>query len=439
MTVPILRAIPEDSLEVRHMRLNLTYGPSQLPITVEDSRIAQVLNPSHVSLSSDLDGDIRRSLETPTGTPPLRDMVSAAAPQKVAVLVGGLADGPVPAHAVAPVLDALAEGGVPGARVTVLIANGLRKPHPDDPGRTFLATALQSRCRMIVHSPEGREMATIGKITGGLQLRVNRIVAEADFIVTIGTVIPHPFSGYTGWRDAILPGVAEKRCIEAALSRFADLPQNLPAIDRNPVHLEMVHAARRADVDFAVNICLAGSGDVASVVSGAPQESWNLAIRKSGEYRDTPFGQQTDVVIVAAGGSSVDRTAALALRVIHRTLDVLRPGGTLVIVAECAEGLGDRSFERWLKEAENPETIVERFRKRYAPGGVAALIAARLALDRKLLLVSSLDVVPSALAFAEKAPSVEAALDIARKLHGPDFTCTVIPDAKSCLPVPAGA
>ena len=135
----------------------------------------------------------------------------------------------------------------------------------------------------------------------------------------------------------------------------------------------------------------------------------------------------------------MDRTAALAMRVIHRMLDVLRPGGTLFIVAECAEGLGDRSFERWLKEAEAPETIVERFRKRYAPGGVAALIASRMALDRKLVLVSSMNIVSSALVFAEKADSVEAALDIAKKLHGPDFTCTVIPDAKSCLPVPANA
>ena len=421
------------------MRLNLTYGSSQLPFSIEDFRVAQVLNPPHVSLSSAPDGDIRRSLETPVGTPPLRDMVSAAAPQKVAVIVGGLADGPTPAGAVIPVLDALEAGGVPGSRVTVLIANGLRKPHPDDPGRATLSAALQGRCRMIVHSPEGREMTTIGKITGGLQLRINRTVADADFAITIGTVIPHPFSGYTGWRDAILPGVAEKRCIEAALSRFADLPATLPPIDRNPVHTEMVNAARKAGVDFSVNIGLTGAGDVAFAVSGAPQEAWNLAVQKSGEFRDTPFSRQTDVAVVAAGGAAVDRTAALAMRVIHRMLDVLRPGGTLIIAAECAEGLGDRSFERWLKEAEAPETIVERFRKRYAPGGVAALIASRMALDRKLVLVSSMNIVSSALVFAEKADSVEAALEIAKKLHGPDFTCTVIPDAKSCLPVPATA
>ena len=77
------------------MRLNLTYGSSQLPFSIEDFRVADVLNPPHVSLSSDPDGDIRRSLETPIGTPPLRDMVSAAAPQKVAVIVGGAGTAPV--------------------------------------------------------------------------------------------------------------------------------------------------------------------------------------------------------------------------------------------------------------------------------------------------------------------------------------------------------
>lgn len=97
---------------------------------------------------------------------------------------------------------------------------------------------------------------------------MNKTVDEADFLITLGVVMPHYFAGFSGGRKSILPGVAGKETVQKNHSRMVELMDAMPPIRENPISLEMIHAARLVGVDFIINAVMDDSDRMVEVVAG---------------------------------------------------------------------------------------------------------------------------------------------------------------------------
>ena len=206
----------------------------------------------------DLEVAVAEALRRPIGSPPLREL---AAGVRTAVVITSDATRPVPtAELLAPVVDELTLAGVPLEGIDLIVGTGAHRPATRDELDAMLGPRFAGRLRAASHDPRADDLVRVGTLLDGSPLSVDRRVAAADLRIAFGNVEPHEFAGFTGGRKAILPAVAgyEVTLRNHSLERLRH-PACRPGVLRgNPIHEEMVAAARLARLDFIVNVVFDG-------------------------------------------------------------------------------------------------------------------------------------------------------------------------------------
>ncbi len=217
----------------------------------------------------DLGAALSRALARPVGAPPLREL--ARGRRRVAIITSD-SSRPVPAHALlGPVLAELEAGGIDADAVDVVMGGGAhRPPYPEE--IQALLGQWAGRVRVRCHDYRAADLVDLGRTPAGTPLLVDRVVAAADLRVSFGQVEPHEFAGFTGGRKSILPAVSGEATILANHS-LANLshPRSRPGVlEGNPIHEDMLAAARMARLDFIVNVVLGGDLQPFAAAAGDP-------------------------------------------------------------------------------------------------------------------------------------------------------------------------
>ena len=174
----------------------------------------------------------------------------------------------------------------------------------------------------------------------------------ADIKVLTGRIIPHYFAGFGGGRKALLPGVAGVRTILANHRLTLDAargwrPEVRPcSLDSNPVHLDMVDAARRVEGTFVLNTLLDTDHRVIGAVAGDLEAAHRAGCAAAEPIFRVPVSEPFDAVITSAGGAPYDCNFMQALKALFDVQEIVRPGGAILCAAECPEGM-KRGFLRW--------------------------------------------------------------------------------------------
>jgi nickel-dependent lactate racemase len=196
----------------------------------------------------------------------------------------------------------------------------------------------------------------------------------------------------------------------------------------------MEDAAEVAGLDFILNVVCNSKKEIVSAAAG----DFLTAHRAGAAVVDAMYRKTVDpaeIVITCAGGRPKDINLFQA----HKALDNARgaavAGGTIILLAECSEGLGNSAFERWAREADCAEDCVERFGLEYEFGGHKAALIALASLRHQLILVSSMTPELSRMCFFEPARTLEEALAMARDRHGKDARLLVMPHGNLTLAV----
>lgn len=247
----------------------------------------------------------------------------------------------------------------------------------------------------------------IGKTTRGTPLQVFGPLMQFERVIAIGRIDYHYYAGYTGGYKSVLPGVSSRETILSNHSLMLEdgaVPGNIDS----PVRKDIDECSRLFRLDFILNLIMSGN----EVVSGVAGDAI-LAHRKGCEYLDRHFllkCQKADVVIVSAGGYPKDINLFQAHKAVENIQSVVKEGGSIILVAECSEGLGNETFEEWAKMGLSPDDVLERLKGSFIMG---AHKLARLALLRKkfnLFIVSSLPDELARACFFTPSNSVEEAL-----------------------------
>jgi len=263
-----------------------------------------------------------------------------------------------------------------------------------------------------VHDASSPDLRYVGRTRYGTDVRFPAQVVDADLRILIGEIRPHYFAGYSGGSKTLFPGVAGADGIWFNHEMKALPGARLGTISDNPCRADMEEAAAMAGPSFIVNLIRGADGQPVCVVAGDPIAAHREGVRLAQRVFEVPVGELADVVVVS-DRSPVTMNLYQACKLLPPAGCMLNEGGTVIIAAQCAAGLG-------------PVDVINN--KIYRLGMIHSLPK-----DHRVILVSDQPKELVERSFAEYAPTVETALE---SLGG--SRVAVIPFAGEVLPVLGG-
>jgi len=338
------------------VEINFAFGKNGLKVELPEGYRYQVLESRSAEPLTHPEAAIENALDHPVAGPSLKEL--AAGKRSAAISVCDITR-PVPNWQILPpMLVRLEEAGIPREAITILIATGLHRPASEAEIREICGETIAARYRVLNHhARELSEHRNLGTTASGTPVYVDERFVAADLHLTLGFIEPHLMLGFSGGRKLIAPGLAAQETIKVLHSpKFMRDPRSMEgSVDENPLHHELLEIARMARHDFLVDVALTredGHHRIAAVFAGAPEE----AHRKGREFVSKVMLQQmeepVDAVITTAAGYPLDLTFYQAIKGITGAAQVVKPGGKILILAECSEGAGGPEFSRML--GENP-------------------------------------------------------------------------------------
>jgi len=333
---------------------SLAYGTQEIPLTIRGGEIdvLDVLPPSPIE-------DVPAAfLEAVTGdglgAPPLKELISPE--DKVTVIISDITRAWMHQEKICPlVLDYLHdEIGVPDENIVYLVAQGTHRAMTEAELRRVASYEVYDRVKVVNHDCDG-DVVSLGKTSRGTEVEVNPLVVGRKVILLSGTV-HHFFAGYGGGRKSILPGVCSRRTIMQnhahALSPTEGKSNPLCGLgvtEGNPVHEDMVEAARMANPVYGISLAVDGQGRHVALLAGHWHRAWQESCRVVDSMSGVPLPEKADVVVVSAGGDPKDINLYQGCKAMINGYQALKPGGRLIFLCQCPEGGGPEEFFGWSK------------------------------------------------------------------------------------------
>ena len=421
--------------------IHLDYGKGGLPIELPDH--ARVLNMASTPGLESPAEHIRDGLANPLGSEPLARL---AAGQRDACIVISDITRPVPHSLVLPeVLGVLERAGIAREAITILIGNGLHRPNEGDELVELVGELIVSEYRIINHfARREEELSHLGQTPMGMPIWVNSRFVNAGLKIAVSLIEPHLMAGYSGGRKAICPGICGVETI-----RFFHGPQILShpkategCIEGNPVHEQSLAVARAAGVDFTVNVTMNEERQVTGVFCGELELAHEHGVRYVAEQASAFVEEPADIVITSSAGHPLDLTLYQAVKGLTAVLPVVKKGGSIIIVAQCEEGIGSPEFTELLLGVDTAQEFLDRIRQ---PG---FFVVDQWQLQELCKVIEKADVwlysegVSSrmdSVPLFHLVDSVGAALLSATECHGPEARIAVVPRGPYVLPRLRGA
>ncbi|MFK8113159.1 MAG: nickel-dependent lactate racemase, partial [Rubripirellula sp.] len=329
------------------MNISLKYGKRGLAIEIPDGLDTEVIRKPAMPTIEDGGAAIRAALDQPVNSAPLQELASNASTACIAICD---ITRPVPNHLfLRPMIERLIAGGIPVAGITVIVATGLHRPNEGDELRELIGDDWVFQHANVVNhfARRDRDHVTLGTTsTRGTVVRLDRRFVEAEIRIATGLVEPHFMAGYSGGRKVIAPGLAHAETITTFHSaRFMADPAaaNCNFIG-NPLHEEQLQIVEMLGGALALNTVIDEDRHLSFVNFGEILESHRDSVEFVRGYCEVPVSRRFDVVVTTAAGYPLDKTYYQTIKGMVGAMGILKPGGDLIIAAECSEGMGSEEF-----------------------------------------------------------------------------------------------
>jgi len=229
----------------------LAYGPEFRSIEIDEKNLIRELVMEDLPHVADLESSVREALNTPSGTPSLKEMLIERKPKSLVIIVSDHTRFCLYQEILPVMTDYILASGIPEEAITFVVASGT---HPlmntDDLLKQYGETAR--KFKFETHDCHAEDLVEMGELKSGNKLFLNKTVSEADFLLTTGIVNTHYMAGFGGGAKSILPGVSGYKTIQANHAMVLDSNVNLAQTTGNPIFSEMREAAKFAGVDFTI-------------------------------------------------------------------------------------------------------------------------------------------------------------------------------------------
>jgi len=320
-------------------------------------------------------------------------------------------------------------------KIKICIGTGLhRPPVPAEISELIPETVREYRqTKIVIHEPIDRnKLKFLGYTTLQTPVWILKEYCETDTKLVLSLVEPHQFAGFSGGAKGVAIGLGGKQTIDSNHSKLL-LPGSVTGkILDNPVRRDIDEIGNIVGIDLLVNVVLDETGSPLAIFCGSHPTSHRRACGLLRLLYGVKVKTLYDVVIVSAGGYPRDIDLYQSQKALPIAEAFCKPGGTIILLAECSKGYGDAEFVRTLKEAKSPESLVENFCiESFAVGPHKAYLLAKTLSRYKVVIVSSL---PSnelkEMFFIPKSNLKEAVEDLPKSTK-----ILVIPHASKYIPM----
>ena len=419
------------------MQVHLAYGQGQLPVEFPDGRTT-VIEPSPRPGLPDERAALLAALELPIGAAPLREWLKPDA--KIVILFTDITRA-TPNHRLIPWLLAYLEAqGVRRDQVTLLNQLGTHRPNTKAELEKMLTPEVVANWRVVNHEPENHDACVqLGTTRTGTPAWINRIAVEADVRILTGFIEPHFFAGFSGGPKALMPGVAATETVMSnhGWDNLNDPRATFGICEGNPLWEELLEIAQRVGPSFLINVTLNDHRQLTNVFAGDLVEAHRVGrefVRGSAMQKvDRPF----EVVVTTNSGYPLDMNLYQGVKGMSAAARIVAPGGTIILAAECSEGVPAASpFDKLLREGGSPEGILTLLA---SPGFVRpeqwqAHIQSLIQGKAKLLLHTKMSHEAVHAAHLRPCPDIAAAVTAELARFGPNARVAVLPQGPLTIP-----
>ncbi len=425
------------------MRYDIPYGDRKEYFDAPQGSVIFEGKMTNIPAVKDFKGELISALESPIGTPPLKEL---AVDRKNIVFLVEDNTRSTPLDIIMPIItDYLNENGVPDNAMSFLTAPGTHRLMTDEEIIQQLGAEMVRRFKVVQHDANASEdMKDLGTVTAGdykIPVHVNKYALEADLLVGIGNIVPHCDAGYSGGAKILQPGVCDfvtTSATHAAAGFCPDIP--LGMADGNPCRMGMEEVAKIAGLAFIVNTVKNYEGEISGIFAGDFIKAHREGVKLAKISYSISVPEPADIVIVSSSPSDMDYWQAC--KGTSCAYFAVKEGGVMIFAAPCTEGLAHNHprFREWLSL---PMDEVLRRLAAASPEDVEAdMVSAVLSVcncrarDKAKIFCVSDGLTKEDLAAMQYTPfpSVQAALDEAMRLI-PGATIGIIPKGGISLPV----
>ncbi|MGD0739132.1 MAG: nickel-dependent lactate racemase [Terracidiphilus sp.] len=332
------------------MKTHFAFGKNGIDVEVPEGFDCQVVRSRAAQALSDPNGALEAALDHPIYSEPLEKL--AAGKRTAAISVCDITR-PAPNRiTLPPLLKRLHAAGIPKEGITILIATGLHRAATTEELDIILGPEIAATYRVASH--DARDFAShrrVGTTRRGTPVYVDERFVAADLHVTLGFIEPHLMLGFSGGRKLIVPGVAAQETIKVIHSpRFMREPLATEgSTEGNPLHAELLEAAALARHDFILDVTLTPERAISGVFAGNPVKAHAAGVEFMVSTSLTSLDCLVDAVITSSAGYPLDLTFYQCLKGLTAAQHIVKPGGKMLLLAECAEGIGSPEYARLLK------------------------------------------------------------------------------------------
>jgi len=414
--------------------MKLKYGKGEVELPLPDKNILHVLNLKEQEILKDPEDKLRKLLKNPIGNSYLKELISQKGTRKILIIVNDITRTTPYKIILPPLLNELGEVGINNEDIKFIVATGIHRGNSKEEMNNIFGEDLVSTYKFINHNADSTDLHYRGKLKSGNELWVNSIISDSDFIITTGVIVPHYFSGFSGGRKSILPGICGRETIEANHAQMVHHNARAGNLKGNPVHEEMQEAAEKVGVDFNINVVTDENHKIVEIVAGELLTSWRQGVGVCNKIYLCPIEKKADVVIASAGGYPKDINVYQAQKALENACHAVKPGGTIILLAECTEEYGEVTFEKWIEEANTPDDIIKRLKNKFVLGGHKAYAIARAVKEVEVILISSMPQEKIRKLFFIPMESVSQALNYIKQKYGEDFQAYILPSGNTVVP-----
>jgi nickel-dependent lactate racemase len=422
------------------MQVQVPWSTGMVPVDIEAGRVAGVLG-ANVAQAADPEAVLRQALETPGGS--LKDFLAGAASPLLVVLND--ATRPTPSAEVLRVVRVDLEAWLAGGdrELSLVVATGThRVALPQELehifGKDFLAA---HSARISSHdAKDANRLVDLGRTSRGVEVRVNRLLAEAKSVLLINSVEPHYFAGYTGGRKSLFPGLAGYHTVWANHALSMKPGSESLILGGNPVHEdleEMLAVGIAGKQVFSIQLVLDEDHRVGFAATGDLQSTFNRAVAVADKQFVLEIDRRYEVV-VAIAPHPMDCNFYQTNKAIQSGALAVKDGGILIVVSECPFGLGEnQTLYDMLAAAESPADALRRAdEEQYILGVQQATRIAGILQRADIWAVTSLPEEQVRSMFMEPYSSVQEAVDAALEDQGPAAQVLFLTEASITVPRP---
>lgn len=419
--------------------IKMKLGTGYVDVSVPEENLLGIIL-KDVPASAPEEKVIQDALANPIGTPRLRDVVKPG--ETVCIVVSDITRAWQRMWVFLPfIVKELNDAGIKDENIQFLSAIGYHRAHTPEEQEKMMGPDLFRRFKMLDHDCLDKEsLVNIGVTSRGTPVTINKAAATADRLVLTGCCTYHPWVGWGGGKKSLLPGIAAFESIqrnhpltmdETGKQHHAVRSGN---IKDNPIHQDMLEFGLKVNPSFIFNVIMGYDGKIARAVCGDLVAAHEAGCRIVDDLYAVPIHELADITISSQGGYPKDIDVCQTGKAIYHTQEATKPGGTMIILSDCSEGLGPPDANSIFLGCSTNAEREKEVRNLFTVPKYVSYYMCTAAEKWNIIIVGKGD--PSLLAKTsfKTAKTVDEALEMAFNRGGRDQKIYLMPQGSSALP-----